>query len=78
MMRTQTNTSKSKMTYGVDSEIANEAELELYFCDVSPVEHASLLATVDTSIDAASMSLLLQGAWQSHAMAVAVAAPAAH
>jgi hypothetical protein len=81
-MRSQTTLSKSSMVYGVDSEIANEAELDLYFCDMSPVEHASLLAMVDTSVDPESMSLLLQGAWHSHAVAAALTstltAPATH
>ena len=77
-MRTQTTLAKNTMAYGIDSEIANEAELDLYFCDLSPVEHASLLATVDTSIDMESMSLLLQGAWHSHAVAATLSAPSTH
>ena len=77
-MRTQTPHSTSSIAYGIDSEIANEAELDLYFCDLSPVEHASLLATVDTSIDPESMSLLLQGAWHTHAVAASLVTPATH
>jgi hypothetical protein len=50
-------------TSGVNGEVANEAELDLYFCDMSPVEHASMLASVDPTIGAESLSLLLQGAW---------------
>ena len=76
-MRTQTTLAKSKMVYGIDSEIANEAELDLYFCDMSPVEHAALLAIVDTTVDMESMSLLLQGAWHVHAVAAAAAASVA-
>ena len=49
---------------GIDSEVANEAELDLYFCDVSPVEQATMLASIDPSIDAESMSLLMQGNWR--------------
>jgi hypothetical protein len=50
-------------TDGVNSEVANEAELDLYFCDLSPVDHAAVLSSVDPSIGAESLSLLLQGAW---------------
>jgi len=49
---------------GINSEVANEAELDLYFCDVSPVEQAALLASIDSSIDAQSLSLLMQGNWR--------------
>jgi hypothetical protein len=50
-------------TDGINSEVANEAELDLYFCDMSPVDHAPILGSVDPTIAAESLSLLLQGAW---------------
>ncbi len=77
-MRDQTPHSTPLIAYGIDSEIANEAELDLYFCDVSPVEHASLLATVDTSIDPAAISMLLQGTWHTHPVAASLITPATH
>jgi len=56
--------SKFMQAQGIDSEVANEAELDLYFCDVSPVEQAAMLASIDPSIDAQSLSLLMQGNWR--------------
>jgi len=49
---------------GINSEVANEAELDRYFCDISPVEQAAMLASIDPSIDAQSLSLLMQGNWR--------------
>jgi hypothetical protein len=57
---------------GINSEVANEAELDLYFCDMSPVEHAAILASVDPSIDAESLTLLLQSSWRAGSNADAV------
>ncbi|MFO0115486.1 MAG: hypothetical protein ACK53F_10925 [Betaproteobacteria bacterium] len=52
---------------GINSEVANESELDFFFCDMSPVEHATILASVDSSIDAESLTLLLQSSWRSGA-----------
>jgi hypothetical protein len=78
MMRAQTPLSTTSVAHGVDSETANESELDLYFCDVSPVEHASLLANVDANIDPEAMSLLLQGAWRTQAVAASLVTPTTH
>lgn len=77
-MKTPKIFSEPAMAFGIDSEIANEAELDLYFSDISPVEHASLLDSVDRSLDPVSMSLLLQSAWHVPAAASAGTAVVAH
>lgn len=77
-MRTQTTLATTPAAYGIDSEFANEAELDLYFCDLSPVEHAPLLAMVAASVDPESMSLLLQRVWHSQTVAASPVGPATH
>ncbi len=52
---------------GINSEVANENELDFFFCDMSPAEHATILASVDPGIDAESLTLLLQSSWSSGA-----------
>jgi hypothetical protein len=78
IMRTQTTLATSPAAYGIDSEFANEAELDLYFCDLSPVEHAPLLAMVDASVDPESISLLLQRVWHSQTVVASPIGLATH
>ncbi len=65
-MKYQRFVSKLNGENGINSEAANESELDLYFCDMSPIEHAAVLASVDASIDAESLTLLLQGSWRAN------------